>query len=275
MANTLQERYANLVDLRLRAALVTIDTGAVPVFNTRYEGTPKAGAVKIPVRDSEATMADYNIVTGASLTESSTSYLTVTGFKDQVINELIDGFDAQAVPDNIVADRLDSAGYAGSLALDTDGIATLVAGGTVSTDTTALTSSTVYTSIITARTALSEANVPEAGRFMIVTPAVYGLLLQDSNFIRQGDLSQTLLNSGYIGSVGGFAIKESSLLPAGTEYVCGHSDWCHRIREWMVLPHVQDLNGDGKHIGASAVQGRYVYKHAVSKAAAVYVKNAV
>ena len=273
MANTLQERYANLVDLRLRASLVTIDTGAVPVFNTRYEGSPKAGAVKIPVRDAEVTLADYSITDGAPLTSSSTTYLTVTNFKDQVVNELIDGFDAQAVPDNIVADRLDSAGYAGSMALDTDAIATLVASGTVATNTTATLAGTAYTNIIEARTALSEANVPEAGRYLIVTPALYGLLLQDSNFIRQSDISQNLVASGYIGSVGGFAVKETSLLPANTEFICGHSDWCHRIREWVVLPHIQDLNGDGKHIGASAVQGRYIYKHAVSKAAAVYVKT--
>lgn len=276
MAHTLQERYAALVDKRLRAALVTVDTGAVPVFNTRYEGNPKAGAVKIPVRDAEVTTDNYDRVAGANLTVGSTTYLTVTDFNDKVVNELIDGYEAQAVPDNLVADRLDSAGYSGARLLDTDAIATLIAGGTASSNTTALTASTVYDAIVDARTALSEANVPSAGRFLLVSPAIYGLLLKDTNnFIRQGDMSQQLVQNGYTGMIAGFAVKESSLIPSTTEFIAGHSDWCHRIREWIVLPHIQSLDGDGKHIGASAVQGRWIFKHAVSKAGAVFVKNVV
>lgn len=276
MAHTLQERYASLVDKRLRAALVTVDTGAVPVFNTRYEGNPKAGAVKIPVRDAEVATDNYDRVAGANLTVGSTTYLTVTDFNDKVVNELIDGYEAQAVPDNLVADRLDSAGYSGARLLDADAIATLIAGGTASSSTTALTASTVYDAVVDARTALSEANVPSAGRFLLVSPAIYGLLLKDTdNFIRQGDMSQQLVQNGYTGMIAGFAVKESSLIPSTTEFIAGHSDWCHRIREWIVLPHIQSLDGDGKHIGASAVQGRWIFKHAVSKAGAVFVKNVV
>lgn len=274
MAHTLQERYAALVDKRLRAALVTVDTGAVPVFNTRYEGNPKAGAVKIPVRDAEVATDDYDRVAGANLTVGTTTYLTVTNFNDKVVNELIDGYEAQAVPDNLVADRLDSAGYSGARLLDADAIATLIAGGTAATNTTALTADTAYDAIVDARTALSEANVPSAGRFLLVSPTLYGLLLKDTNnFIRQGDLSQQLVQNGYTGAIAGFAVKESSLIPSTTEFIAGHADWCHRIREWIVLPHIQSLDGDGKHIGASAVQGRWIFKHVVSKAGAVYVKN--
>ncbi len=273
MAHTLQERYATLLDLRLRAALVTTDTGTVPVFNTRYEGSPKAGAVKIPVRDAETSVSDYDKSTGATLSEGATTYLTVTDFNDKAVNELIDGYDAAAVPDNIVADRLDSAGYTGSQVLDADALATLTAQGTLEADHTETTSSNVYTRIVRARTALSKANVPPQNRYLIVTPEIYSALLQDTdNFIRQGDMSQTLVQQGYTGMIAGFAVKESNNMPGAVEFIAGHSDWCHRIREWVVLPHVQDLNGDGKHIGASAVQGRWIYKHKVSKAAAVYVK---
>jgi len=273
MAHTLQERYAALVDMRLRAALVTTDAGSTPVFNTRYEGSPKAGAVKIPVRDAETSVSDYDKVTGASLSTGTTTYLTVTDFNDKVVNELIDGFDAQAVPDNIVADRLDSAGYTGSQILDTDALKTLAAQGTMEADHTDTTSSNVYSRIVDARQALSEANVPPQGRYLIVSPSIYSALLKDTtNFIRQGDMSQTLVNQGYTGMIAGFAVKESNNMPGSVEFIAGHSDWCHRVREWIVLPHVQDLNGDGAHIGASAVQGRWIYKHKVSKAAAVYVK---
>lgn len=50
MAHTNQERWATLVDAKLRSQLVTRDN---LIFNNRYEGDPKAGKVKIPVRDTE------------------------------------------------------------------------------------------------------------------------------------------------------------------------------------------------------------------------------
>ena len=74
MAHNLQERYSALVDVKLRASLVTKDN---VIFNTRYEGNPTAGAVNIPVRDAEVTVQDYNPLTGVSLTNGDTSYLKV------------------------------------------------------------------------------------------------------------------------------------------------------------------------------------------------------
>lgn len=50
MAHILQERYASMVDEKLRATLVTKDN---LIFNSRFEGNPKAGKVKVPVRDTE------------------------------------------------------------------------------------------------------------------------------------------------------------------------------------------------------------------------------
>ena len=61
MAHANQERYSALVDAKLRATLVTRD-GAI--FNTRYEGSPKAGKVKIPVRDTEVAVKAYDKANG-------------------------------------------------------------------------------------------------------------------------------------------------------------------------------------------------------------------
>lgn len=46
MPHISQERYSALVDEKLRKTLVTKDN---VIFNSRYEGDPKAGKVKIPV----------------------------------------------------------------------------------------------------------------------------------------------------------------------------------------------------------------------------------
>lgn len=91
---------------KLRNQLVTRDNY---IFNNRYEGDPKAGKVKIPVRDTEVSVKDYNKATGIDPEAGTTTYLELNIDQDEAVNELIDGFDAASVPDGIVADRLDSA----------------------------------------------------------------------------------------------------------------------------------------------------------------------
>ena len=118
MAHEAQVRYSNLVDLKLRATLVK-KVGVI--CNNHYEGSPKAGSVKVPVRDTEVSVNDYNKQTGAEKTHGDTAYLTVAINKDKAVNEIIDGFDAESVPGQLVADRLDSAGYSLALQADTDG----------------------------------------------------------------------------------------------------------------------------------------------------------
>lgn len=95
MAHELQERYSALVDLKLRDVLVKKDG---VIFNNRYEGDPKAGSVKVPVRDTEVVVGDYVKTTGATATHGDTAYITVTIDKDKAVNEIIDGYDAAAVP---------------------------------------------------------------------------------------------------------------------------------------------------------------------------------
>ena len=267
MANVLQDRYSPLVLAKLRANLVTKDN---VIFNKKYEGSPKAGLVKIPTR-SDVTVGDYNKATGMDLNGSDTTYVTFEITKDKAINEIIDGYDAVAVPDGIVAERLDSAGYVLSDVEDADGIATLETEGTVSENTTASTKATAYDNIVDARTALSEAKVPVKGRYLIVSPSFYSLILKNSEFIKASDLGQKILETGAVGQIAGFNVYESANLTA--EFIAGHPDCATRADEFAVPVHVQDLSGSGKYIGACAVQGRMVYGHKVTHPAGIYVKK--
>ena len=65
--------------------------------------------------------------TGIQGTHGSTAYENMPITKDKAVNEIIDGYDAAAVPDNLVADRLDSAAYSMAKQIDTDGGTTLLA----------------------------------------------------------------------------------------------------------------------------------------------------
>lgn len=270
MAIALQDRFSSLVDAKLRYSIVQ-KNGAV--WNTRYEGSPKAGAVKVPVRDTEAVVGAYSKTAGATQTSTTASFLTVSIDKDYAVNEVVDGYDADSVPDNILADRLDSAGYSLALQINSDAVSELETAGTDLGDTTALTKSNVYDYFVDARTKLSKAKVPVNGRFALVTPDTYSVLLKSPEFIKASALGDAVVQSGAVGQVAGFTVFEDATLSATTDFIVGHPDWCCRIEEWAVEPHIQDLNGSGTFIGAVAVQGRKVYAHKVTKAAAVLVKK--
>lgn len=268
---TLMTKYANLVNAKLRNALVLKDG---VIFNTRYEGNPLAGTVKVR-KTGAATVADYNRATGADLTVDTDGYIDVAINKDKVVNELIDGFEAAAVADGIVADRLDAAAYALANALDVDGAAELVSGGTTLDDTDALTSATVYDSLVDARTAMVKAGVPNDGRmYVIVAPEVMGLILKSDDFTKASALGDSVIATGAIGKIAGFLVFESANLGDDVEYVAGHPDYAARVKMWKSEPHIQDLNGSGKYVDACAVQGRYIYGHKVTSAGAILVKTA-
>ena len=282
-AHAHQERWSSLVDAKLRQTLVTRDNY---IFNTNYEGNPKSGKVKVPVRDTEVTVKDYNKATGVDLETGTTTYMDLNIDKDKAVNELIDGFDAAAVPDNILADRLDSAGYSLALEMDQKSINLLetTSGINVCATKTAATDQTAYKEVRAAKAYLTRKGVPQAGRWLICSPEFMAVLMLDDHFIRQGDLSQELKNAGAVGSVAGFAVFESgntmyedTKLVASkkttTEFIAGHPNWCHRVQEWGVDVHAQDLAGSGKYIGASAVQGRKIYGLKISKPQTVYVKR--
>ncbi len=282
MAHTLQERYSSLVDEKLRNTLVTKDS---IIFNNRYEGDPKAGKVKIPVRDTEVEVKTYNKQTGASISQGSTSYFDLNIDVDEAVNEMIDGFDSASVPDGITAERLDSAGYSLGLSMDTKSIRKLEesAGITVAASKAACSETNAYKQVLAAKRVQSRLGVPNDGkRWLIASPEFMEVLMSDDHFIRQGDLSQELVQNGVVGRIAGYNVFESNntmfentTVVAGkktsTEFICGHPNWCHRVQEWSVPVGIKNLTNE--YIGSSAVQGRKVYGIGISKPQTVYVKR--
>lgn len=271
MAHESQVRYSAMVDAKLRETLVKKDG---VIFNNRYEGDPKAGSVKIPVRDTEVDVDDYSKTDGAPATHGSTAYVTCLIDKDKAVNEIIDGFDVASVPDNLVADRLDSAGYSMGLQVENDATVVLEAAATALSSTTALTKTTVYEAIVDVRTAMTKEKVPNDNkRFMLVSPDTYALILKSPEFVKASALGDAVVQTGAQGRIAGFNIFEDNTLSATTEFIAGHPNWCTRVKEWSVPVHLQDLAASGKFIGASAVQGRSVYAHKVTKPATLFIKK--
>ena len=266
MAHELQERYSSMVLAKMRAELVLKDG---IVFNNDYEGSPTAGAVKIPVRDVEVQVSDYDKANGIDANTSSTTYKTLVINKDKAVSEIIDGYDAEAVPDGIVAERLDSAGYSMAQTMDTDGGSVLLAEGSTYNATT-IDVSNAYDTIVDIRTKMSKANVPKDNRYLLATPDFYALLLKDKDhFVGGSALSDEIKQTGAVGKIAGFTVYEWNDSTANLQFVCGHPKYATRVNEWSVPVKLEDMK-DGKHIGASWINGRQVYAHTVTRPQAIY-----
>ena len=261
-----QERWSRLVLAKLRNELVLKDG---VVFNNDYEGSPAAGNVKIPVRDEEVVVSDYDKANGIQGTNGSTSYENMPITKDKAVNEIIDGYDAEAVPDNLVADRLDSAAYSMAKQIDTDGGTTLLAAATVDNET-ALTKDNIYEKIVDLRTRMNKANIPNDGkRYLLALPDAMALILKSPEFIAASSLGDEVKQTGAVGKIAGFLVIEWNDTTANLQLLAGHPRFATRAMEFAVDIHLQDLNGSGKYIGASAVQGRKVYDHKVLRSVAI------
>lgn len=266
MAHEAQERYSALVLAKIRQEN-KLKNGVV--FNTDYEGSPKAGIVKIPVRDTEVAVSDYDRANGIKAGTGSTTYENFPINKDKAVNEIIDGYDAELVPDNLVADRLDSAGYSLATVEDNDGATVLIAGATV-TNIGALAADGIYDAIVDIREAMSVANIPDDGRrYLLVTPRTYSLILKSPEFIKASSLGDDVVQSGVAGKIAGFNVIEWNDKTANLAMIAGHPRFATRAEEFSVPVHIQDLSGSGTYIGANAVQGRLAYGHKVLRSAAV------
>lgn len=80
-------------------------------FSIDYGGNLISGAVKVPAKNMDLEIKDYDVKNGLNLGQSATDYINVPVDKHDIINELISGYEAQAVPDNLVVQRLKAGTY--------------------------------------------------------------------------------------------------------------------------------------------------------------------
>jgi len=263
-----RETYANEV-----LAIAKAKTNIYEDFSTDYEIDGATGAIKVPTRDFAVTISDYDILNGISLTQSATDYLTLNVDKNYGVNELIDGYEAEAVPDNIRANRIEAAGYSIGLKKENMAITELVNNGTISSDTTAMTKDNVYEKLAGEVSNMKKRNM-ELGQMRIVIDADTELkLLTDGKFANtSGQLGAELIREGVIGKINGVPVKPNYLLPENVEAIIYDKRFIQKYEVWAVEPTINNL-ADGKHIGASALQGREVGGLAVTNALGVQVKT--
>ena len=263
-----RETYANEVLAMAKSKVNIYDD-----FSTDYEIDGATGQINVPTRSAEVTISDYDILNGVALTQSATDYKVLPIDKNYAINELIDGYEAEAVPDNLRANRIEAAGYSLGLKKENMAISALVNGGTTSSDTTALTEADAYKKIAAEIANMKKRNMEVASMRVVINADTELLLLTDSKFANtSGTLGAELVREGVIGKINGVAVKPNYLLPEEVEFIIYDKRFTQKYEAWSVEPSINDIK-DGKHIGASVLQGRQVGGLMVTNALGVQVKT--
>ena len=143
--------------------------------------------------------------------------------------------------------------------------------GTVAVHTT---KQNLYDAFVDLAVTLDEDNVPEEGRWAVVSPSLHGRLLKLDAFIQAGDnASPKARLNGYIGEVAGLSLFKSNNLPAVTDAaatgglaIAGHS-MATTFAEQIVS--VEALRMEKRF--ADAVKGLHVYGAKVVRPTALAV----
>lgn len=222
-----KETYANEV-----LAIARAETNIYEDFSEDYEKDGVTGQINVPTRNGEVKVSDYDIKNGIELTQSATDFLPLPIDKDYGVNELIDGYEAEAVPDNLKAQRIESAGYSIGIKKEAMAIACLMT-GTVSTDTTALTVNDVYEKIVAEVTNMKKRNMKVGLMRVVISADVEKLLLTDKVFANTSStIGAELIREGVIGKIAGVPVKPNYLMDEDVEFIIYDKRFCQKYEVW-------------------------------------------
>lgn len=134
----------------------------------------------------------------------------------------------------------------------------------------ALTATNLYTELLAASQALDDAEVPETGRVLVVTPAVYVLMKKCKDIVMETDIGNDLRLKGVIGLLDGMSVQKipANRLPAAFGFMVAHP--CATVAPVKLEDYTVHENPPG--ISGSLVEGRICYDAFVldNKAKAIY-----
>ena len=134
----------------------------------------------------------------------------------------------------------------------------------------ALTKTNIYTEILKASQTLDEAQVPETGRIIVVTPATYVLMKQCTDIVMETDIGNDMRLKGVIGMLDGCSVVKvpATRLPAKFGFMVAHPS------ATVAPTKLEDykIHKDPPGISGSLVEGRICYDAFVldNKTKAIY-----
>ncbi len=213
------EVWAAQLQIALQAQYVFAQGG---VINRDYEGEISQFGDTVHIGKLTAPSVSTYTKNSTSITPATLTTTDQTLLIDQAkyFAFEIDDVDARQVRND--GDLMSKAAYLAAQALvataDTY-VSTLMTtnASSILTAQDVATADAAYLLVRKLRVALDKANVPAAGRFLIVSPEFYALILGDPRFIDASAYgSAAPIMNGEVGRIVGFSVIVSNTIPAGT-----------------------------------------------------------
>ena len=248
------------------------------IANTNYQGeiTSEGDTVKIQTPDA-INVGDYDgsDITFQGLTSATQSLLID---RAKYFAFLVD--DVDQAQSNVplmqsymveasfsLADELDTHLFSLYTDADTDNVLTKEA----------LTAANIYAKMVEAKKRLSAANVPQMGRWAVLSPDEVALLEQSDEFISASDLGDQVKQTGIVGRIAGFQVFESNNVAEandGTDDL-RHLPFGHSIA-WTLAEQIVSTEAGRREAGFSDfVKGLHVYGTKVVRPKALGVIEAI
>ncbi|MCL6611183.1 MAG: P22 coat protein - protein 5 domain protein [Peptococcaceae bacterium] len=204
------------------------------VVNRDYEGEIRQMGDTVRINSiGPVTVGTYtkntNIGDPEALTDAQT---TLTIDQAKYFNFLVDDVDRAQQNPKVMDQAMQEAAYALRDAADQyiAGLYTgVAAGNTIGNDTTPIvpTKTDAYEHLVDLSVILTDAKVPQDGRWVVVPPWFYGLLLKDDRFVDASKAgTDAALRNGEVGKAAGFTVLQSHNVPntSGAKYkiIAGH-----------------------------------------------------
>lgn len=124
-------------------------------------------------------------------------------------------------------------------------------------DKVTLTAANIYGEIIKASTALDDADIPDTGRALVVTPAVYQLMKESDDIIMNTDIGADMRLKGIISNLDGMQVVKVSAnrLPKTFQFMLAHPSATVapvKLEDYRTHSNPPGINGD-------LVEGRICY----------------
>ena len=146
----------------------------------------------------------------------------------------------------------------------------MAAGAGTKPTAAALTADNIYGEILKASQTLDDAEVPETGRVLVVTPATYAIMKKCKDITMETDIGNELRLKGVIGVLDGMDVQKipANRLPAQFGFMVAHPCACVapvKLEDYTIHDNPPGISG-------SLVEGRIVYDAFVldNKTKAIY-----
>ena len=263
--------YGSIVAAHLRADLVTKND---VVFNENYEGDAQtAAAVAIPRTKAKVTVASYDKTNVANNTVKydSNEYIIAPLTDEIYVNELIDKRNMATVTYDEILDKLEASAYSLAEDIDTKGLKTLI-GAAQGKDMAGVAfasgdpryqeagvdvaaTSNFYKDILKLKKSL-KTNKANPEYLIVNEDGEEAILDTDSKIIREGDLSQKLIEEGVIAKVAGLYVLVSNNMPNSfdstpetVKAIMSSKRYATRCLAWVVEPQAANVQANPNIIG--------------------------